>query len=214
MCLVRAMKSYEQEWISPILEVYKKRKITDTYTVILGLNPMGQALCRRLYERNRYETILVFNSPSFSTWNRYPADVKPPVVPVHAMADDETMLIFGDVFVKDYEWVTDMLFYLSEHVPMRFVIALSLYDGPTCGQVLTQKGERLLKRMEIPRGHPEFYDGLVAPLISIGNVIDIDPVVLYLESTPDEIVLQVDDVTVTQADIDGAMILLEKGLRI
>jgi len=208
------MKSYEQEWISPILEVYKKRKITDTYTVILGLNPMGQALCRRLYERNRYETILVFNSPSFSTWNRYPSDVKPPVVPVHAMADDETMLIFGDVFVKDYEWVTDMLFYLSEHVPMRFVIALSLYDGPTCGQVLTQKGERLLKRMEIPRGHPEFYDGLVAPLISIGNVIDIDPVVLYLESTPDEIVLQVDDVTVTQADIDGAMILLEKGLRI
>ncbi|RLI61708.1 MAG: hypothetical protein DRO93_03505 [Candidatus Thorarchaeota archaeon] len=212
--MVRAMKSYEQEWISPILEVYKKRKITDTYTVILGLNPMGQALCRRLYERNRYETILVFNSPSFSTWNRYPSDVKPPVVPVHAMADDETMLIFGDVFVKDYEWVTDMLFYLSEHVPMRFVIALSLYDGPTCGQVLTQKGERLLKRMEIPRGHPEFYDGLVAPLISIGNVIDIDPVVLYLESTPDEIVLQVDDVTVTQADIDGAMILLEKGLRI
>jgi len=212
--LVRAMKSYEQEWISPILEVYKKRKITDMYTVILGLNPMGQALCRRLYERNRYETVLVFNSPSFSTWNRYPADVKPPVVPVHAMVDDEMMLIFGDVFVKDYEWVTDMLFYLSEHVPMRFVIALSLYDGPTCGQVLTQKGERLLKRMGIPRGHSEFYDGLVAPLISLGNVIDIDPVVLYLESTPDEIVLQVDDVAVTQADIDRAMILLEKGLRI
>jgi hypothetical protein len=36
------MPAFEQEWISPILEVYKKRKIEDTHTVILGLNAIGQ----------------------------------------------------------------------------------------------------------------------------------------------------------------------------
>ena len=67
---------------------------------ILGLNPIGQSLCRQLYENNEFETVLIFNSPSFSVWNRYPTEVKPPIIPVHGMINGDLMIIFGDVLVK------------------------------------------------------------------------------------------------------------------
>ncbi|MHA2158783.1 MAG: hypothetical protein ACXABE_07770, partial [Candidatus Thorarchaeota archaeon] len=157
------MTTYEQEWISPILEVYKKRKISETYSIILGLNPLGQALCRTLYMNNEFETVLLFSSPAFSSWNRYPVDVKPPVVPVHGMIAEDLMIIFGDVMIREHDWMTDMLFYLRGHVPTRFVVALTTHEGPTCGQVLSKKGDRLLKRMNIPIGRSDFYDGITAP---------------------------------------------------
>lgn len=207
------MPAFEQEWISPILEVYKKRKIEDPLAVILGLNPIGQVLCRRLYEETHFETVLVFNSPQFTTWNRYPADVRPPVIPVHGMISDDLMLVFGDVVIKDYEWLADMLFYLRGCVPVNYTIAFMTHDGPTCGMALSRKGERLLKRMEVPVGRPNFYDGLTGPLISVGDVADIDPVVIFLEEEPEtEVILQVDEVVVTQADLDKARLLLSKGL--
>lgn len=204
---------FEQEWVSPILEVYKKRKIEETFTVILGLNPMGQAVCRYLYERNNFETVLIFNSPAFSTWNRYPVDGKAPVVPVHGMVNDDTMLIFGDVMVKEYDWMTDLLFYLRGNVPTRFVISLVSHEGPTCGQVLSKKGDRLLKRMEVPIGRADFYDGVAAPLISAGSVAGLDPVVLFIEEHQDQdLILQVDDVAVFQSEVDNALEILDKGL--
>jgi hypothetical protein len=207
------MPTFEQEWISPILEVYKKRKIAETYTVILGLNPLGQALCRQLYEKNELETLLIFNSPAFSSWNRYPVDLKAPVVPVHAMASEDLMIVFGDVVIKEYDWMTDLLFYLRGHVPTRFVISLVTYDGPTCGQVLSKSGDRLLKRMGIPLGRAEFYDGIAAPLISAGSVAGLDPVILFLEERSDqELILQVNDVSVFQSEVDIAFELLERGL--
>jgi hypothetical protein len=207
------MAEFKQEWISPILEVYQKRKIEETYTVILGLNPMGQALCRFLYEKNNFETVLIFNSPAFSTWNRYPVNGKAPVVPVHGMVADDIMLIFGDVMVKEYDWVTDMLFYLRGNVPTRFVISVVGYEGPTCGQVLSKKGDRFLKRMEVPIGRADYYDGIAAPLISAGSVAGLDPVVLFLEQTNDqELLLQVDNVSVHQSEIDCLVELLDKGL--
>ncbi len=207
------MPTFEQEWISPILEVYKKRKITESYSVILGLNPIGQALCRRLYENNEFETVLLFNSPAFSSWNRYPIDLKPPVVPVHGMIAEDLMIIFGDVMIKEYDWMTDLLFYLRGNVPTRFVISLMTHDGPTCGQVLSKKGDRLLKRMDVPLGRSDFYDAITAPLISAGSAAGLDPVVLFLEETKDrEILLQIDDITVTQADVDEAHMLLQRGL--
>ncbi|MHA1934521.1 MAG: hypothetical protein ACW97A_04510 [Candidatus Thorarchaeota archaeon] len=210
---VRGMPTFEQEWISPILEVYKKRKITDTYTVILGFNPIGQALCRQLYEETHFETLLVFNSPAFSTLNRYPIDVKPPVVPIQGMVSDDLMLIFGDVFVKEYEWVPDLLFYLRGNVPTRFVIALMTHEGHTVGQVLTKRGDRLLKRMNVPLGRSDFYDGLTAPLLSLGTVAGLDPVVLFVEGAPEaEVILQVEGVSVSQDEIQRARVLLEKGL--
>ncbi len=207
------MPTFEQEWISPILEVYKKEKITDVYTVILGLNPLGQALCRYMYERNMYETVLIFNAPAFNIWNRYPSDVKPPVIPVQGMISEDIMLIFGDVFIKEYEWVTDMLFYLRGHVPTRFLIALMGHDGPTVGQVISKKGERLLKRMAVPIGRGDFYDGLTAPLMSIGGTAGFDPVVIFQETTPEgEILTQVDDITITRENIEEAIEMLRKGL--
>ncbi|MFW9787231.1 MAG: hypothetical protein ACFFE2_02785 [Candidatus Thorarchaeota archaeon] len=207
------MPTFEQEWISPILEVYKKRKITERYSVILGLNPVGQALCRKLYEDNEFETVLLFNSPAFSSWNRYPIDMKPPVVPIHGMVAEDLMIIFGDVMIKEYDWMTDLLFYLRGNVPTRFVISLMTHDGPTCGQVLSKKGDRLLKRMDVPLGRSDFYDGVTAPLISVGNAAGLDPVILFLEASKDrEILLQVDDVAVTQADVDEAHMLLKIGL--
>ena len=209
------MAPFDQEWISPILEAYKKDKITDTYTVILGLNPIGQALCRRMYESDHFETLLVFNSPQFSTWNRYPVDVKPPVVPVQGMVCDDLMIIFGDVFIRDYEWVPDMLFYIRGNVPTRFTVALMTYEGPTCGQVLSSKGERLLKRMEIPLGRPDFYDGLTAPLISVGPVAGLDPIVVFLEeSLEKEVILQVDEIGISQDEVDRALTTLMKGLEL
>ena len=209
------MPSFEQEWISPILEVYKKRKIEDTHTVILGLNAIGQTLCRQLYERGSYETVLVFNSPSFSTWNRYPVIGKPPVVPVHGMISDELMLVFGDVLIREYEFVTDLLFYIQGNVPTRFIIALMTHEGPTCGQVLSSKGARLLKRMSIPSGRADFYDGVCAPLISLSDAADIDPVVLFLESFPDSgVIIQVDESIVNQEEVDLARSLLKKGLNL
>lgn len=207
------MPTYEQEWISPILEVYKKRKITESYSIILGLNPVGHALCRRLYESNDFETLLLFNSPAFSSWNRYPIDLKPPVVPVHGMVAEDLMIIFGDVMIREYDWMTDMLFYLRGNVPSRFVISLMTHDGPTCGQVLSKKGDRLLKRMDVPLGRSDFYDGITAPLISVGSAAGLDPVILFLEESKDrEVILQVDEVVVTEADVDEAHQLLQRGL--
>ncbi|MFW9919563.1 MAG: hypothetical protein ACFFED_08190 [Candidatus Thorarchaeota archaeon] len=206
------MPTFEQEWISPILEVYKKRKISEEYTIILGLNPLGQAVCRRLYENLPFETIFVFNSPSFSTWNRYPADMKPPVIPVQAMVSEDLMIIFGDVFVKEYEWMTDMLFFLRGHVPSRFVVALVSYDGPTVGQVISKKGERLLHRMKIPMGRSDFYDGLSAPLISLGPTTNLDPVILFVEQTNmGEFALQVDSVTIYEEQVSATLDMLKAG---
>ena len=207
------MPMFEQEWVSPILNSFKKHKIEETYSVILGLNPMGQALCRYLYEKNNFETVLIFNSPAFSTWNRYPVEVKAPVVPVHGMVTDEIMLIFGDVMIKEYDWMTDLLFYLRGNVPTRFVVSLVSHEGPTCGQVLSKKGDRLLKRMEVPIGRSDFYDGVAAPLISAGSVAGLDPVVLFMEESQDQdLLLQVDDVSVYQSEVDQAVEILEKGL--
>jgi hypothetical protein len=149
------MPMFEQEWVSPILEVYKKSKIEETYTVILGLNPLGQALCRHLYEKNNFETVLIFNSPAFSPWNRYPID----------------------------------------------------------GKALSKKGDRLLKRMGVPVGRADYYDGIAAPLVSAGSVAGLDPVVLFVEENQDqELILQVDDVSVYQSEIDYVAELLDKGL--
>ena len=207
------MVDFEQEWISPILEVYKKNARFEEVSIILGLNPIGQSICRRLYEHNTFETVLVFNSPSFSTWTRYPTEMKPPVVPVHAMISGDLMLVFGDILIREYEWVTDMLFYLRGKVPTRFVIALMTHEGGTCGQVMSSKGNRLLKRMEVSLGKSDFYDGLVAPLLSIGPVAGLDPVVLFLESaTETDHILQVDDVTIHQGDVERGLRLLDKGL--
>jgi hypothetical protein len=209
------MTTFEQEWISPILEVYKKGKITGTYSVILGLNPLGQALCRQLYEKNEFETLLIFNSPAFSPWNRYPVGLKTPVVPVHAMTNENLMIIFGDIMVKEYDWMTDLLFYISRHVPTQFVVTLVAYDGPTCGQVLSKEGNQLLKKMGIPLGKAEFYDGIAAPLISAGQVAGLDPVILFLEERNDEdLILQIDDVSVFQSEVDTAFELLERGLNL
>ncbi len=210
---MKQVPEFEQEWISPILEVYKKRKITDTYTVILGLNPIGQALCRNLYENNEFETILLFNSPAFSSWNRYPVDLKPPVVPVHGMVAEDLMIVFGDVMIREFEWMTDMLFYIRGNVPTRFVVSILTHDGPTCGQVLSKKGNRLLNRMEIPLGRSDFYDGVTAPLISAGSAAGLDPVVLFLEESKDrEIILQVDEIAVSQSEVNEARMYLKKGL--
>ncbi len=209
------MSVFEQEWISPILEVYKKRKISETYSVLLGLNPLGQAVCRRLYEERTFETVLIFNSPSFSTWNRYPAEFKPPVIPVQGMVSGDLMIIFGDVFIKEYEWATDLLFYLRGNVPTRFVTVLQTHDGPTVGQITSRKGQRLLNRMEVQLGRSDFYDGLAAPLISVGPTAGLDPVILFLEETGmGEIILQVDDTTVFSGQIEEAIGLLQNGLDI
>jgi hypothetical protein len=209
------MPGFEQEWISPILEVYKKGKITGRYLVILGLNPLGQMLCRHLYERNTFETVLVFNAPSFAVWNRYPADVKPPVIPVQGMVADDIMLLFGDVIIREYEWVPDLLFYLQSNVPTETVVALMAHNGPTCGQVFSSKGESLLKKMEVQIGRSDFYDGLIAPLLSVGPVAELDPVVIFLEeSTEKEILLQVDDTTVCAGEVERALHLLEVGLNL
>jgi len=207
------MPTFEQEWVSPILEVYKKKKIEENYTVILGLNPLGQALCRHLYEKNHFETVLIFNSPAFSSWNRYPVDVKAPVVPVHGMVSDDIMLIFGDVMVKEFDWMTDMLFYLRGNVPTRFVVSMVTHEGSTCGQVLSKKGSHLLNRMEIPNGRADYYDGITAPLISAGHVAGLDPVVLFIEESQDqEPILQVGDISVSQSEVNLALELLDKGL--
>jgi len=209
------MPTFEQEWISPILEVYKKRKITETYSILLGLNPLGQAVCRKLYQTGSFETILIFNSPNFSTWNKYPVDYKPPVIPVQGMVSGDFMIIFGDVFLKEYEWATDMLFYLRGNVPTRFVTVLQTHDGPTVGQVMSRKGERLLKRMDVPLGRSDFYDGLAAPLISVGPTAGLDPVILFLEDTrAGEIAFQIDDSTVFSEQIEQAISLLTNGLDI
>lgn len=207
------MPAFEQEWISPVLEAYKKRKVTETYTILLGLNPLGQALCRQLYEKNEFETLFIFNSPAFSSWNRYPVDLKTPVVPVHGMVAEDLMIVFGDVMIKEYDWMTDLLFYIRGHIPSRFVISLEAYDGPTCGQVLSKSGDRLLKRMGVSLGRADFYDAVAAPLISAGSVAGLDPVILFLEERRDEeLILQVDDVSVYQSEIDIAFQLLERGL--
>lgn len=207
------MTDFEQEWISPILEAYKKEKLTESYTVILGLNPVGQLLCRQLYENNEFQTALIFNSPSFSVWNRYPTDVKPPVIPVHGMIKEDLMIIFGDVLVRDYEWVTDLLFYLQGNVPTRFVISMQTHDGPTCAQVVSSKGDRLIRRMSLSLGRSDFYDGLAGPLMSVGPVAGLDPVILFLEVREGgEVVMQQDETTVYQEEIEEAYRLLEDGL--
>jgi hypothetical protein len=207
------MPVFEQEWISPILEVYKKRKITETFSLIIGLNPVGHAVCRQLYEKNDFESLVIFNSPAFSSWNRYPVDIKAPVIPVHAMATDDLMIIFGDIMIKEYDWVTDMLFYIRGNIPTRFVISIITHDGLTCGQVISKSGDQLLKRMDVPLGRIDFYDGITAPLISVGPVAGLDPVILFLEESKDQdLVLQVDDISVFQSEVDSALALLERGL--
>ena len=212
---MNTMSLFEQEWVSPILEVYKKYKITDRYNVILGLNPLGQILCRELYEEQEFETVLVINSPNFSSWNRYPTDVKPPVVPVHGMVNEELMIIFGDVFIREFEWVPDLLFYIRGNVPAKHIIALMTHDGPTCGQVISSKGERLLKRMGIPIGRADFYDGLTAPLISLGSAAGLDSVVIFLEkSLGSEVIYQADETSVSEEDVQKARMALEEGLRL
>ena len=139
--------------------------------------------------------------------------MKPPVVPVQAMTSGDLMLIFGDVLIREYEWVTDMLFYLRGKVPTRFVIALMTHDAATCGQVMSLKGNRLLKRIEVPIGKSDYYDGLTAPLLSIGPIAGLDPVVLFLERAAEtELILQVDDITVHQGDVEIGLSLLDKGL--
>ena len=209
------MSEFEQEWISPILEVYKKGDISHKFSVILGLNPLGQMLCRHIYERNLFETALVFNSPSFGVWNRYPADVKPPVIPVQGMVSGDIMLLFGDVIIREYEWVPDLLFYLQSNVPIETVVALMAHDGPTCGQVTSSKGEGILSKMEVQLGRSDFYDGLIAPLLSVGPVAGLDPVVIFIEeSTEKEVLLQVDDTTVCAGEIERALHLLEAGLNL
>ncbi len=208
------MSTFEQEWVSPILEVYKKRKITEEYSVILGLNPVGQALCRHLYERNDFETVLLFNSPAFSSWSRYPADLKPPVVPVHGMVADELMLVFGDIIIKEHDWMTDLLFYIRGNVPTRFVISLMTHDGLTCAQVTSKKGERLLRRMDVPLGRADFYDSVSAPLISAGTAAGLDVVILFLESISDEVLLQIDDETVTRGEVEAGLSLILRGLNL
>jgi hypothetical protein len=207
------MPVFEQEWISPILEVYKKRKITETFSLIIGLNPVGHAVCRQLYEKNDFESLVIFNSPAFSSWNRYPVDIKAPVIPVHAMATDDLMIIFGDIMIKEDDWVTDMLFYIRGNIPTRFVISIITHDGLTCGQVISKSGDQLLKRMDVPLGRIDFYDGITAPLISVGPVAGLDPVILFLEESKDQdLVLQVDDISVFQSEVDSALALLERGL--
>ena len=209
------MVEFKQEWISPILEVYQKRKIDENCTIILGLNPLGQSLCRHLYEQKHFETVLIFNSPSFTSWNRYPVQLKPPVVPVQGMINDDLMIVFGDVVIREYEWVTDMIFYLRGNAPSRFIIASMSHDAPTCGQVLSKKGERLLKRMGIPMGRSEFYDGLTGPLLSVGKAAGLDAVILFLECVEGgTAIFQIDDTLVTQEDVISLREMLSEGLDI
>ena len=109
--------------------------------------------------------------------------------------------------------MTDLLFYIRGNVPTRFVVSMVGYEGPTCGQVLSKKGDRLLKRMEVPIGRADYYDGIAAPLISAGSVAGLDPVVLFVEETQgQDLILQVDDVSVYQSEIDTLIELLDKGL--
>jgi hypothetical protein len=105
------------------------------------------------------------------------------------------------------------LFYLRGNVPSRFVVSLTKHEGPTCGQVLSKKGDRLLKRMGIPLGRSEYYDGITAPLISAGSAAGLDPVVLFLEESQNsEIIFQIDEESITQANVDDALMLLKGGL--
>ncbi len=193
--------------------MYKKRKITEQHAVILGLNPLGQAICRRLYERAPFEPVFIFDSPAFRILSTYRAETKPPVIPVQAMVSDELMLVFGDVFVKDYEWVTDLLFFLRGTVPMRFLIGLQPYDGPTVGQAFSKKGENLLRRMDIPSGNSEFYDGLTAPMVSIGAAANIDIVILFIEHiSAENLVDQHPSLTIADSQIETTMQMLQQGL--
>jgi hypothetical protein len=78
---------------------------------------------------------------------------------------------------------------------------------------MTEKGNRLLKRMEIPLGRADFYDGLTAPLISVGGVADLDPVVIFLEEDVEkDVILQVDEIAVGTDEVARARDLLVKGL--
>ena len=114
---------------------------------------------------------------------------------------------------ESLNFMTDLLFYLRGNVPTRFVVSLMSHDGPTCGQVLSKKGDRLLKRMDVPLGRSDFYDGITAPLISAGSAAGLDPIVLFLEESRDrEIILQVEDVAVTRAEVDEALMRLKSGL--
>lgn len=207
------MPTFENEWVSPILEAFKREKLMDQYTVILGLNPLGQAVCRSIYDEREFDTVLIFNSPSFSTWNRYPVGIKPPVVPVHGMVRNDLMMIWGDVFVKDYEWVTDLLFYIRGNVPTRFILAFMNHEGPTRGIAISKKGSRLLDRMGVQPGYSDYYDGLIAPLLSVGRVAGLDPVVIFLESYDEqEVMYQVDNVAVGTLDIERIREILNNGL--
>ena len=108
--------------------------------------------------------------------------------------------------------MTDLIFYLRGNVPTRFIISLMTHEGIACGQVLSKKGDRLLKRMGIPLGRSDFYDGVTAPLISAGSAAGLDPVVIFLEEVMDEVLLQVDDQTVSLGEVESALEILSKGL--
>jgi hypothetical protein len=106
-----------------------------------------------------------------------------------------------------------MLFFIRGNVPTRFVVAMMTHDGPTCGQVLSKKGDRFLRRMGIPLGRSDYYDGITAPLISAGSAAGLDPVVLFLEESKDrEIIFQVDEIGVSRTEVDEARMFLKKGL--
>jgi hypothetical protein len=94
------------------------------------------------------------------------------------------------------------------------MIAMMTHDGPTCGQVISARGERLLKRMGVPIGRADFYDGVTAPLISLGNVAGLDPVIIFLEkSFGSEVIFQADEISVSEEDVQKARMILEEGLR-
>jgi hypothetical protein len=69
--------------------------------------------------------------------------------------------------------------------------------------------------MEVPLGRSDYYDGLSAPLISLGPTVGIDPVVLFIEDVQSGTVeLQVDDTTVYSTQIELVNNLLYRGLDI
>jgi hypothetical protein len=90
---------------------------------------------------------------------------------------------------------------------------MQTYDGPTVGQVISKKGERLLNRMEVPRGSSEFYDGLSAPLIGLASTTNLDPVILFVEQIGHgEFALQTNEVTIYKEQVETTMNKLETGL--
>ncbi len=90
-----------------------------------------------------------------------------------------------------------------DSIPPRFIIALITHEGPSCEQLVTSRGDRLLKRRSTPLGRADFHDGVCAPLISMNEVSDIDFEVRFLEPFPNNgVVVQTDGSTVNQKEVD------------